>query len=272
MNNRQGQGLEDYLRILRGASASKLLPFVGLAALVLIVGSIAWGWWFFPAGILFYALFLFLTLRNVTKALSSVGGLTPAGTQLSPSRVDLRRLDGKYKAYVQRALDTRANIEQAIEGTSDPGVKRALADAVRDLPELIDTIYTLAFRSQSVQNALLSSNTMQGLLADTQRLDGLIKTTTDDFQKSQYQATLDGKLQQMQNLTDTEVALQRWDAQMDNALSTLDTILSQVLRIKSSEVLSYTGATDAMSKTLRQEVDSLKATSDALDSVYGLNK
>ena len=93
--------------------------------------------------------------------------------------------------------------------------------------------------------------------------------TNDEFQRGQYQATLDGKLQQMQNITDTQVALQRWDAQMDNAISTLDTIMTQLMRIKSSEVLSYGSATDDVSRTLRQQVDELKATSDALDSVYG---
>src|SRR5205085_3412553 len=114
-----------------------------------------------------------------------------------------------------------------------------------------------------------SSETMQQLIQDTQRLDGLVTSTADDFQKGQYRATLDGKLQQMQNLTDTEVALKRWDAQMENALNTLDTILSQVLRASSSQVLAYTGSTDDLSNTLRGQVDALKATSDAFDSVYG---
>jgi len=172
---------------------------------------------------------------------------------------------------VQRALNTKANIESAIAATGDPGTQHALQSATRDLPELISTIYALATKSQSVETALQSSNTMQRLSDDIKRLDDQTKSTQDEFLKGQYYAEMDGKLQQMQNLTDTTVALNRWDAQMNNALSALDTILSQVLRIKSSEVLSYTGATDDMTRTLRQQVDSLKATSDAMDSVYGMS-
>ena len=108
-----------------------------------------------------------------------------------------------------------------------------------------------------------------GLSADVMRLDAAMKGTNDQFQKDQYAASLDGKLQQMQNFTDTRVAVERWNAQIDNALSALDTLYSQVLRIKSSEVLSYDTATDELSHSLRREVETLKATSDAFDSVYG---
>ena len=55
-------------------------------------------------------------------------------------------------------------------------------------------------------------------------------------------------------------------------MSTLDTILSQVLRIRSSEMLSFSDATDQVSRSLRNEVDNLKATSDALDSLYSSPK
>jgi hypothetical protein len=249
----------------------RLLPMLALALLVLVIGSLAWGWWFFFVGLAFYALFYYLSLRNVFKGISAgTGGVGLPGFP-SQSAIDLSRLSGKYRDAVQRALATKVNIESAIAATGDPGTQHALQDATRDLPEMVQTIYALAIKSQSVGGALQSSNTMQQLSEEIKRLDEQIKSTQDEFLKQQYYSAMDGKLQQMQNMTDTTVALNRWDAQMDNALSALDTILSQVLRIKSSEVLSYTGATDDMSNTLRQQVDSLKATSDAMDSVYGMS-
>ncbi len=257
----------NFLKQLMSLDPRRVLPVLALALLVLIVGSITWGWWFFFVGLAFYALFYYLSLRNVFNGVAAGGGLATA----SSPNLDLGRLSGKYREAVQRALATKANIEGTISATGDPGTRRALQDGIRDLPEMVNTIYALAAKSQSVGGMLQSSNTMSKLSDEIQRLDEQIKTTQDEFLKGQYYAAMDGKLQQMQNLTDTTVALNRWDAQMDNALSTLDTILSQVLRIKSSEVLSYTGATDDMSRTLRQEVDSLKATSDALDTIYGVS-
>ena len=114
---------------------------------------------------------------------------------------------------------------------------------------------------------------MTGLNQDIKRLKGIIATTKDDFAKSQYQATLDGKEQQVKNFTDTgRHALDRWHAQLDNALSTLDTILSQVLRIRSSEVLSLSSATDQVSQSLKERSrPSRPHIGLHLDTVYGLS-
>src|SRR5438045_6521065 len=137
------------------------------------------------------------------------------------------------------------------------------------MDELTGTIYDLALKAQSLQASLQGSGIdVEGLQSDILRLENLVKNTKDDFARSQYQATLDGKREQQKNYQDTTEALNRWHAQLDNALATLDTILSQVLRIRSSEVLSLSSATDEVSKSLRDQVDQLKATSDALDTVY----
>jgi hypothetical protein len=198
----------------------------------------------------------------------SVGSLPSIATGATGS-TDLARLQGRYHALMERALSTRGRIEAAVDQTQDPGQRQVLAHAMRDLPELTQRIYELACKAQGVQSGLGGANPMEELAEEIKRLEVAMKSTGDEFQKSQYYASLDGKLQQMQNITDATVALQRWDAQIENAVSTLDTLLSQVLRIKSSEVLSYRGSTDDLSSSLRHEVDSLKATAEAMDNVYG---
>ena len=45
-------------------------------------------------------------------------------------------------------------------------------------------------------------------------LQNVVKNTTDHFAKGQYQATLDGKRQQLKNYQDTTEALNRWHAQL----------------------------------------------------------
>lgn len=263
--------LVDFRRLANAVGMERLLVVVaavsGLAVLVIVFGTLLVGFWAGLLGAIVVLGAFFYVLNRM--ALRQPG----AGSKVGPPptvRIDLNRLQGSEREYVQRALDRRASIEQAVNAAGDPGVKRALTDATQDLQELVQTIYELALKSQSVGTGLRSSGTMQTLIQDTQRLDAMIKSTTDEFQKNQYRSTLDGKLQQMQNMTDTEVALKRWDAQLENALGTLDTILSQVLRVSSSQVLSYTGdTTDDLSSTLRNQVQELKATSDAFDSIYG---
>ena len=249
----------------RGAYVLKRYPYVVTAISVVAVILSFFNPWYLLVGLIVLVAFGYFA----TASMGSANAGTAAPTMPDASHADLEKLTGKYRECVERALARRATIERMIAETGDPGMRRALTESTQDLPELTDTIYGLATKAQSVQTALDSSRTMNTLTAEIEQLEALIKNTTDEFQRSQYYASLDGKLQQMQNLTDTQVAVERWDAQIDNALSTMDTILSQVARMQSSEVLSYTGATDNMSHSLREQVDELKATSDALDSVYG---
>lgn len=209
------------------------------------------------------------TLLNTGGSKSNPASALPPTHANSP---DLSQLRGRYLDLVQHALSTRSRIEEAVGQTQDPGHRQVLSDAVAELPELTDRICALAARAQSVHSGLGGANPMGELTDEIKRLEAAMNSTNDEFQKSQYYAALDGKLQQMQNITDTTVAVQRYDAQIENAVSTLDTLLSQVLRIKSSEVLSYTGATDDLSNSLKREVDSLRATAAAMDSVYGWQK
>ncbi len=240
-----------------------------VVALTIIVGFTI-SYWFFPVGALFYMLLVYSSLQDATEAKQVLDEV------LYPDRarkIDLNKLTGGYRVALQKALDTRKQIESAVAATSDAGVRKALADSTGDLDELTGTIYDIALKAQNLQSTVQSSHiNVTSLGEDIKRLEKLVQTTTDSFSRDQYRATLEGKRQQLQNYDDTIEALNRWHAQLDNALSTLDTILSQVLRIRSSEVLSLSSATDQVSTSLKQEVDALKATSDALDTVYGFSR
>jgi hypothetical protein len=242
---------------------------IGILVVALLVMAVYPSFWVVLLTFILVAAVLYPTISKLPAA--NQGNTTPntvAPTAPRGANLDLGRLHGKYLDLVQRALGTRRRVEEAVAQTSDAGQRSVLADAIKDLPELTENIYVLACKAQGVQEGV-GVDPLERLAGEVKQLEASIKATNDEFQKSQYYAAMDGKLQQMQNMTDVTVAVRRWDAQIENAVSTLDTLLSQVLRIKSSEVLSYTGATDDLSHSLRREVDSLKATADAMDNVYG---
>ena len=243
-------------------------PVAAAVVAITIIVGLTVSYWFFIVGAAFYAFIVYSSLSDAQEARQVLD------EALYPERkLDMNKLAGPYRDALQRALDTRKRIETAVAQTDDPGVRKALVNSTGDMNELTGTIYDLALKAQSLQGSLQSSSiNIEGLQSDIMSLQNLVKNTKDDFAKSQYQATLDGKRQQLQNYQETTEALNRWHAQLDNALSTLDTILSQVLRIRSSEVLSLSSATDQVSKSLRDQVDQLKATSDALDAVYGASQ
>ena len=243
---------------------------IAIAIVLITIGvAIAVSPWFIGVGVLFYA---FVVLSSLKDPIESRRVLNET---LYPERVrkfDLNKLSGSYRASMQRAIETRQRIEAAVADTSAPSIRKALFDSTNDLNELVGTIYDIALKAQSLLVSLQSSNVnVTALTDDVRRLERIAKSTGDEFARDQYRATLEGKREQLKNFTDIRNALDRWHAQLDNALSTLDTILSQVLRIKSSEVLSLSSTTDEVSNTLKEEVEALKATSNALDEVYGLS-
>ena len=242
---------------------------IAIAAITLVVAILV-SPWFVGVGVVFYAFIVYSSLQDAGQSRRVLN------EALYPERVrkfDLGKLSGNYRSSMQRAIDTRQRIEAAVSNTSEASIRKALFDSTNDLDELVGTIYDIALKAQSLLTSLQTSNVnVTALSEDVRRLERVVSTTQDDFAKSQYTATLEGKREQLKNFTDISSAVDRWHAQLDNALSTLDTILSQVLRIKSSEVLSLSTTTDEVSHTLKEEVDALKATSNALDEVYGLSK
>ncbi len=256
------------LRILFVRAAAQ--PIAVAIIVITVAVAILVSPWFIGVGVLFYAFTVYSSLQDAGQSKRVLD------EALYPERVrkfDLNRLTGNYRTSMQRAIETRKRIDTAVSDTADASIRKALQDSTNDLDELVGTIYDIALKAQSLLASLQANNVNITALADDVRhLEQTVKTTPDDFTKSQYQATLDGKREQLKNFTDINNAIARWHAQLDNALSTLDTILSQVLRIKSSEVLSLSSTTDDVSSTLRQEVEALKATSDALDEVYGFSK
>jgi DNA repair exonuclease SbcCD ATPase subunit len=237
-----------------------------VVAVTLVVGLLV-SYWFFLVGALFYALLVWSSLGDAQENRQVLN------ETFYPERVrkiDPRKLIGPYRDALARATETRRRIETAVAQTADQGVKRALGDATDDMEELVGTIYDIALKAQSLQASLQAANTdEEALRSDIKRLARIVETTPDDFQRDQYRNTLEGKREQLKNFNDTRDALDRWHSQLDNALNTLDTILSQVLRIRSSEVLNISSETDDVSHTLQDEVEALRATSQAFDAVYG---
>lgn len=266
MNN---QTFGQFVKQVLAANVRSVVPFLVVALLVVIVGAVAWGWWFFFVGLAFYALFFYLSLRNVYMGISAGtggAGLPGAGNY----SFDLSRLSGKYRAAVERAVNSKTEIEQAIPSTTDAGTQRALQDATHDLPELVYIMHTLAVKAQSVETVLQSSNAMQRLAEEIKGLDEQFRSTEDALVRGQLQSALDGKQQQMQSLTDTTAALNDWDGQMDEALSALDTVRTEISGLGSSGALTGSEAS-RISSSIRQQIDSLKATSDTLESVYSMS-
>ena len=136
-----------------------------LAVLVLILGWVLVGFWAGLLGAIVVLVGAYVALQRVLAQAARTGGPRLANTPGAQAvRVDLSKLSGQQRDYMQRALDRKASIEPRGGRGGRPRHEARPGRCHRDLPELVNTVYELALKSQSVRAALESSGTMQQLI------------------------------------------------------------------------------------------------------------
>jgi len=240
----------------------------GTLAVTLLVTGLLWSLaglpWpliFLAVGLLIYVLIVVGNLRDEEQIRRVII------EELYPERsADLRKLRGRYATIMQEALDDRKRIERAVRESPEP-IQRALDDTLEQVGTITDTIYEIAYKAQSLEESLGPVDVAQQQ-QEMARLRRAIEVTPDVYLRQQYQATLDAKQELLDNVTKVGNALARWHAQLQRATTTLDNLYSQVLMVRSAEIRNLTEATDVVSQSLREQVEELRRTSQAMDEVF----
>lgn len=242
-------------------AAITLIVTLVVGGMLLLLGFFLAGGIFLAVGLFFYAMLVRGTLRDeeqVRRVLVE---------ELYPERsADLRKLRGKYASVMQEALDDRKRIERAVH-ESPEAVQRALAVTLEQVGAITDTIYEIAYKSQALADSLKPVNEAQER-QEIARLEKLVPATQDDYLRQQYQETLEAKRELLENMARIRNGLERWEAQLQRAATTLDNLYSQVLMIRSAEIRNLTEASDVVSQSLRQQVEELRLTNKAMDEVF----
>jgi len=232
-----------------------------VGVVLLLLGYLLVGGLFFLVGLLFYGLIVWGTLRDEEQIRRVII------EELYPERsTDLRKLRGKYATIMQEALDDRKRIERAVAESPGP-IQRALADTLEQVGAITDTIYEISYKAQSLEESLDPVDEASER-REVERLQQAIERTKDPYLQKQRQETLETKRELLQNLSKIRNALERWHAQLQRAATTLDNLYSQVLMIRSAEIRNLTEATDVVSQSLRDQVEQLRLTSQAMDEVF----
>ncbi len=184
-----------------------------------------------------------------------------------PRKINLSALSGGYRQALQQALGTQRQIDDAVV-RSEPRLRDTLKRLTADVDDLIGAAFDIALKAQDVQASLAGIN-RSDLLNEITRQERLAGSAPSEYLRSQYQATLDAKQQQLSNLNTVAEALQRWQAQLGHAQASLEEILTQILKIKSSAIMQATFDTDGLSDKLREQTTALRETAKAFDRLQG---
>lgn len=242
------------------ASATLIITLLG-AGLLIGFGFDLVGIFFLLAGLVFYALIVLGTLRDTEQIRRVIV------EELYPERsADLRKLRGRYATVMQEALDDRKRIERAIR-ESPEALQKMLAETLEQVGAITDTIYEIAYKSQTLEESLEPVD-VEREQKEMARLRRAIETTHDPYLRQQYQETLQTKEELLENVARIRNGLERWQAQLQRAATTLDNLYSQVLMLRSAEIRNLTEATDVVSQNLRMQVEELRTTNKALDEIF----
>ncbi len=242
-------------------TSALLRPMGGLIIAVTVLIAAFVNVWFLPVGLAFYALSVYFSLKD------SDFNRKVVNDALYPEKeVDIGRLRGSYRAIMQQALEQKARIKQAVSSTGSDTIRASLTQSTSGVDDLTDMVYEIAYKAQALEQYLSGVNIGQ-VQNEVSTMRARVAASSDDYQKQQYNDALKSKEEQLTNLQQVNEALQRWQSQLTNALSGLDTIYSQVLRIKSADVMNMTTATDEVSQSLSSQVTQLRNIANAYDAV-----
>ena len=230
-------------------------------ALGIVIGFFVWAP-FLLIGVAGYVLIVLLTLADEAENRRVVQAeLHP------PRKINLDALTGDYRVALRRAQQTQRQIDEAV-ARSEPELRQTLKRLTADVDDLVGAVYDIALKAQDVE-ASFHPISRRDLLDEIARQERLAASAPSEYLRSQYEATLTAKREQLKNLTIVAEALQRWRAQLEHAEASLGEILSQILKIKSSAIMQATFDTDGLSDQLREQTTALRETAKAFDRLYG---
>jgi len=228
-------------------------------ALGLIIGFFVWTP-FLAIGVVGYLAIVISSLNDQAENRKVVQ------SELHPPRkIDLYALQGTYRQALQQTLTTQKQIDDAVVH-SEASLRDMLKRLTADVDDLVGAVYDIALKAQDVQASLnLISRTE--LAADIDRQQRLLASAPNEYLRGQYQATLEAKQEQLNNLSAVSEALRRWQAQLAHAQASLGEILTQILKIKSSAIMQATFDTDGLSDNLREQTTALRETAKAFEKL-----
>lgn len=177
-----------------------------------------------------------------------------------------RLRDKNLQLQINRALDYRSRINQAIRSQGDSLLKDELSQAAGQIDEWLENIYDLARRIDRYQkDQELLKRDYERAKKRSAELTNELKRENDTAVKAQIQDTLEGIQQQLTTLETLENTIQRAELQLENTLTHLGTIYSQTMLVDAKDIDS--GRARRLRQEIVEEVTELNDVLLAMDDV-----
>jgi hypothetical protein len=185
--------------------------------------------------------------------------------QFNPRAIGNKEL----RAKVETALEYQRRIETQIR-QQNPGVIRdRLESTAGQLTDWLSNIYQLALRLDAYRRDDLLARERDALPKEVERLTAQRKAERNPTVQQQLDDVLTGKRNHWQALRELDARMQQAALQLDQSLTALATIYSQVQLIDAQSIGS--GRTERLQADIREQVARLNDLVNSINDVYNYN-
>ncbi len=229
---------------------------------VLIPAPIAsWQPWYWLAGgaVLWLAISV-AVFANPNTAAQVVAEMLRA--KFDPAEIK----DLESRQRIEKGLEYRAQIEAAVNRARQGLLRDNLAETAVEIDAWLENMYSLALRLDAFKADRTIQQDFHSVPSTLETYEQRMKTVTDDKLRAQMREIYEAKTAQWTSLKNLRETMERARLQMDNALTALGTVYSQILLIGVKDVDS--GRAQRLRDDIAEEVERLQDVVTAMDEVY----
>jgi hypothetical protein len=185
----------------------------------------------------------------------------------------------KYEPTTLRSPDSRDRLIKAFEyrgriaaalAKTKPGVLRDhLEQTANEIDDWIGNLFTLAQRLDTFEGDRTIQADLRSVPTAIQKDELRLKSTSDPSLKQQIEETLASRRSHLESLHNLQSTIERGKLQMDQTLSSMGTVYSQLLLMDAKDIDS--GRYQRLRDDIADEVKGLHDVVAAMDEVYKRN-
>lgn len=193
-----------------------------------------------------------------------------AVSQVLREQFDVNRIaNSSLRMNVAQAIAYRERIDKAVARFTDSAMQGRMQDVANQVEAWVRNIYTLASRLDAFQNDSIIKNDLVSVPDSIKKLKQRLVQEDDQAIKQELNDTITRRQTQYNSLLKLENTMERAELQLENTLTSLGTVYSQMLLVDAKDVDS--SKAQRLRENIAEQVNSLQDVLSSMEEVYSSN-
>lgn len=171
------------------------------------------------------------------------------------------------RANVAQAMAYRERIDGVVARFTDTAMQNKMQDVANQVEEWVRNIYTLASRLDAYHTDTIIKSDLATVPDSIKKLKYRLNNETDQEIRQELSQTIERRQTQYNSLLKLDTTMERAELQLENTLTALGTVYSQMLLVDARDVDN--SKTQRLRENILDQVHSLQDVLTSMDEVYG---